>query len=50
MHDGRFMAVVDPETVTEEEIGLLMAGEYPDEFDAEGEPRAGRAAADGGER
>jgi simple sugar transport system ATP-binding protein len=30
MHDGRIMDTVDPETVTEEEIGLLMGGEYPD--------------------
>ncbi|MDR5673808.1 ABC-type uncharacterized transport system, ATPase component [Halalkaliarchaeum sp. AArc-CO] len=30
MYDGRFMDVVDPDDVTEEEIGLLMAGEYPE--------------------
>ncbi|WP_152041220.1 ABC transporter ATP-binding protein [Salinigranum salinum] len=30
MHDGQIMDTVDPETVTEEEIGLLMGGEYPD--------------------
>lgn len=29
MHEGTLMAVVDPETVMEEELGLLMAGEYP---------------------
>ncbi|WP_336359431.1 ABC transporter ATP-binding protein [Haladaptatus sp. ZSTT2] len=33
MHDGEFMAIVDPEDVTEEELGLLMAGEYPAGFD-----------------
>ena len=30
MYDGRFMDVVDPDEVTEEEVGLLMAGEQPD--------------------
>ncbi|WP_303657479.1 ABC transporter ATP-binding protein [Halomarina pelagica] len=30
MHAGEIMDVVDPDTVTEEEIGLLMAGERPD--------------------
>jgi simple sugar transport system ATP-binding protein len=30
MHDGRVMDTVDPGTVSEEEIGLLMGGEYPD--------------------
>ncbi|WP_224336744.1 ABC transporter ATP-binding protein [Haloprofundus halobius] len=35
MHDGEIMDVVDPETVTEEEIGLLMAGEQlPEESSA----------------
>ncbi len=29
MHDGEFVAVVDPATVSEEELGLLMAGERP---------------------
>ena len=29
MHDGELMDVVDPATVTEEELGLLMAGERP---------------------
>jgi simple sugar transport system ATP-binding protein len=33
MHDGELVAVVDPERVTEEELGLLMAGEYPEGFD-----------------
>jgi ABC-type uncharacterized transport system ATPase subunit len=40
MHDGEVMAVVDPETVTEEELGLLMAGEYPEGYgpgDADGD-------------
>ncbi len=35
MHDGEIIAVVDPETVTEEELGLLMAGERPDTLDAD---------------
>jgi simple sugar transport system ATP-binding protein len=30
MYEGELMAVVDPASVTEEELGLLMAGEYPD--------------------
>ena len=38
MHDGELVAVVDPETVTEEELGLLMAGEYPEGFDPEAAP------------
>ncbi|GAB7093411.1 ABC transporter ATP-binding protein [Halolamina litorea] len=29
MHDGELVDVVDPETVTEEQLGLLMAGERP---------------------
>jgi simple sugar transport system ATP-binding protein len=29
MHGGQLMAVVDPDDVTEEELGLLMAGEEP---------------------
>ncbi|PSQ52452.1 heme ABC transporter ATP-binding protein [Halobacteriales archaeon SW_8_65_20] len=29
MHDGELMAVVDPDDVTEEELGLVMAGEEP---------------------
>ena len=38
MHDGDLVAVVDPEMVTEEELGLLMAGEYPERFDPEAAP------------
>ncbi|MFC7199947.1 ABC transporter ATP-binding protein [Halospeciosus flavus] len=30
VHDGEFMDVVDPDDVTEEELGLLMAGERAD--------------------
>ncbi|MFB6072570.1 MAG: ABC transporter ATP-binding protein [Halobacterium sp.] len=32
MHGGDLMAVVDPDAVTEEQLGLLMAGEYPEEY------------------
>ena len=32
MHDGRLMDVVDPERVTDEQLGLLMAGERPEEL------------------
>mgnify|MGYP006275166133 CR=1 FL=1 len=31
MHDGELMAVVDPDEVSEEQLGLLMAGERPAE-------------------
>ncbi|WP_276300736.1 ABC transporter ATP-binding protein [Halorussus lipolyticus] len=31
MHEGEIVDVVDPERVTEEELGLLMAGEIPDD-------------------
>ena len=37
MYDGELMAIVDPSTVTDEDVGLLMAGEYPEGF----EPAAG---------
>ncbi|WP_331233976.1 ABC transporter ATP-binding protein [Natronorarus salvus] len=36
MHDGEVVAVVDPESVTEEELGLLMAGERPTGLDPDG--------------
>ena len=32
IYEGEFMAVVDPDSVTEEELGLLMAGEYPEDM------------------
>ena len=50
MHDGEFMAVVDPDEVTEEEIGLLMAGERPDRFDEGSGHEPGAPEASGGER
>ncbi|SFG13648.1 simple sugar transport system ATP-binding protein [Halopelagius inordinatus] len=34
MYEGEIMDVVDPEAVTEEELGLLMAGEYPESYDS----------------
>ncbi|WP_053948167.1 ABC transporter ATP-binding protein [Halolamina sediminis] len=43
MHDGELVAVVDPAEVTEEQLGLLMAGEEPDDV-----PRASRR--NGGEQ
>jgi simple sugar transport system ATP-binding protein len=50
MHDGELMAVVDPSEVTEEEIGLLMAGERLDETPATDTVEPGAdVAADGGE-
>ncbi|WP_123620724.1 ABC transporter ATP-binding protein [Halorubrum sp. CSM-61] len=36
IHEGEFTGVVDPATVTEEEIGLLMAGETLDDDSVEG--------------
>jgi ABC-type uncharacterized transport system ATPase subunit len=30
IHDGELMAIVDPERITEEQLGLLMAGEHPE--------------------
>jgi simple sugar transport system ATP-binding protein len=47
MYEGEFVDVVDPETTTEEEIGLLMAGERPE--DTNSTERAA-VSADGGER
>ena len=35
MHEGEFTGIVDPATVTEEEIGLLMAGESLDDDSVE---------------
>jgi len=35
MYEGELVAVVDPEAVTDEELGLLMAGETPSSFEAE---------------
>ena len=36
IHEGEFTGIVDPATVTEEEIGLLMAGESLDDDSVEG--------------
>ena len=52
MHDGEIMDTVDPSTVTEEEIGLLMGGEYPDGWDeksgaADAAEATGEVATDG---
>ncbi|WP_458185418.1 ABC transporter ATP-binding protein [Haladaptatus sp. NG-WS-4] len=43
VHAGELVDVVDPETVTEEQLGLLMAGEEPDSV-----PRMAARTADGG--
>ena len=40
MYRGRIVDVVDPDEVTEEQLGLMMAGERPDDV-----PRADRVAA-----
>jgi general nucleoside transport system ATP-binding protein len=46
IHDGEFVDVVDPEATTEEEVGLLMAGEHPTETTGE----RPTVSADGGSR
>jgi simple sugar transport system ATP-binding protein len=33
MHDGQLMAVVDPASITEREVGLLMGGEIPPDLE-----------------
>ncbi|ELZ71838.1 putative sugar ABC transporter ATP-binding protein [Haloferax prahovense DSM 18310] len=43
MHDGELMDIVDPRNTTEEEIGLLMAGERPDTAETDAEPPVGDA-------
>ncbi|WP_254766024.1 ABC transporter ATP-binding protein [Salinilacihabitans rarus] len=42
MYEGEFIDVVDPDAVTEEDLGLLMAGRRPDGEDAAGPEDAGR--------
>ena len=37
MHDGEIIAVVDPQETTEEQLGLLMAGEIPPDLDVDSE-------------
>ncbi len=41
IYEGEIMDVVDPDDVTEEEIGLLMAGERPDQREVESQPAEG---------
>ncbi|RLM88371.1 ABC transporter ATP-binding protein [Halobellus sp. Atlit-38R] len=54
IYEGEFIDVVDPDETTEEELGLLMAGEHPDEDDADVSPDATESssaeAATGGDR
>ncbi|ELY53061.1 ABC transporter ATP-binding protein [Natronococcus jeotgali] len=47
IYEGEFVDVTDPAAVTEEELGLLMAGEQPDDRSRE---RPASNPADGGER
>jgi len=47
MYEGEFIDTVDPDAVTDEDLGLLMAGRRPDEDTAVGE--GGPAVADAGE-
>ena len=51
VYEGDFIDVVDPDETTEEELGLLMAGERPGDSDGGGEPEAaGSGDADETER
>ena len=52
MYEGEFVDVVDPQTTTESELGLLMAGQDPERGDDEGATGYERPpdAATGGER
>jgi hypothetical protein len=43
------MAVVDPATVDESDLGLLMAGEYPEWMDGRSPPDVGPDAVSGRE-
>jgi simple sugar transport system ATP-binding protein len=47
MYEGDLMAVVDPGSVTESDLGLLMAGEYPDWMDESSPPDLGPDAVGG---
>jgi len=40
IYEGSFVDTVDPDEVTEEELGLLMAGERPESADENGAPEA----------
>jgi simple sugar transport system ATP-binding protein len=48
MYEGEFVDVVDPDAVTEQELGLLMAGRRPDEG-ATSDAAGTEPATDGGE-
>ncbi|MGM0606566.1 MAG: ABC transporter ATP-binding protein, partial [Halobacteriota archaeon] len=48
MNDGVFVDIVDPDSVTESEIGLLMAGEYPDDYEPNIHKDVGEHATAGG--
>jgi simple sugar transport system ATP-binding protein len=51
VYEGEFIDVVDPDETTEEELGLLMAGERPGDDDGEGGTKAtGSESADETER
>lgn len=45
MYDGDIVAIVDPDAVSEEELGLLMAGEQPAGINAESARLRGRESA-----
>ncbi|MFC4438450.1 MULTISPECIES: ABC transporter ATP-binding protein [Natrialbaceae] len=49
IYEGEFVDVTDPDAVTEEELGLLMAGEQPDGHDRESTADVDKPA-EGGER
>jgi simple sugar transport system ATP-binding protein len=47
MYEGDLMAIVDPDEVNESDLGLLMAGEYPEWMDASSPPDLGPDAVSG---
>ena len=47
MYEGDLMAVVDPSEVSESDLGLLMAGEYPEWMDRSSPPDVGPDAVSG---
>ena len=49
MYEGDLMAVVDPAEVDESDLGLLMAGEYPEWMDERSPPDVGPDAVSGRE-
>ena len=47
IHEGEFVDTVDPDAVTEEQLGLLLAGERPDDVSSTAAVTATRTGGDG---